>query len=72
MNAFASRFAKKFAPIRTDSVKTAPMIDPRDLRRDGKQDLELCAPRRAFERKQPPLCVAQPVGMKINVPRFVA
>ena len=72
MNAFAARFAKKFRAIRTSCDKTASMIDPRDLRSDGKQYLELRAPRRAFEREQPPLQIAQPIGMEIDVPRFVA
>ena len=54
MNAFASRFAKKFGAAGAGSGQTMSMIDPGNLRGDAKQDLELCAPKRAFEGKLVP------------------
>ena len=48
------------------------MIHPGYLRRHPKQDLKLCAPKLALEGKQPPLEIAQPIGMEIDVPGLIA
>ena len=48
------------------------MIHPGHLCGHAKQDLKLCAPSRALEREQSPLEIAQPIGVEIDVPRFVA
>src|SRR5438132_607198 len=47
------------------------MIHPSHLRRDGKQDLELRAPNKAFQWQEIRLKVTEPVGVKLNVLRFV-
>jgi hypothetical protein len=47
------------------------MVHPSHLRRDGKQDLELRAPNKAFQWQEIRLKATQPVGVKTNVLRFV-
>ena len=47
------------------------MIDPGDLCGGGKQNLKLQSPSSALDRKKSGLKIAEPVGVKINVPRFV-
>ena len=58
MNAFASRFAKKFGAISTRRDETTPVIEPGNICRDTKQHLELRAPSGALERKQAQLEIA--------------
>ena len=47
------------------------MIDPGDLRGDGKKDLKLQVPSCAFNRKQARLKFAEPIGVKLDVLCFI-
>ncbi len=47
------------------------MVDPGDVGRRRKEQLELPVPNRAFHGQQPRLKVAEPIGVKINMLRFV-
>lgn len=70
-NAFAARFAKEFAPVRAGNHQTRLVINPRDLRRCAEQKLELQTPSRSLDRQQLRLKGAEPIGVKIDVARFV-
>jgi hypothetical protein len=72
MNAFGACFAEKLGALYPDCTKTRAMIHPGHLRRHAKQDLKLGAPKLSFEGKQPPLKIAQPIGVEIDVPGLVA
>src|SRR5436190_22438917 len=71
MNAFAACFTEKLASFHTKGAQARAMIHPGHLGRHAKQDLELCAPQLTLEREQPPLEIAQPIGVEIDVPGFV-
>ena len=72
MSALAVRFAEKFASLCAERAEATAMIHPSHLRSDAKEDLKLCAPSRALEGEPSPLEIAQPVGMEIDVPCFIA
>ena len=72
MNAFAAGFAEKFAPLCPNRAETGAMIHPGHLRRHAKQNLKLRAPGCALEREQPPLEIAQPLSVEIDVPDSVS
>jgi hypothetical protein len=72
VNAFTSRFAKKPRAIRASGDETALMVDPCNLRRETEQYLELRTPGGAFKGKQPQLEIPQPIGVKFDVPGFIA
>ena len=66
-----ARFAEKLVSLRPDGTEAGAMIHPGRLRCHAKQNLELRAPNRALEGEQPPLKIAQPIGVEIDVPRFI-
>jgi hypothetical protein len=70
-DAFTACFAKKFAAVCADGTEAMPMINPCDLRGCFEQNLKLQIPSCALNRKQSRLKIAQPVGVKINMLRFV-